>query len=144
MLQKTAGETAGADLPDAPDQARSETFAEKLSRKKVESWYRSLLQTCLWTAGAKVTPEKSENKGRLDLEAVNGRMTYVIELKVADDARGAAVAVRVGMDQIHERGYGRATENPFLVSLAVGRSERNIVGSLFERDGQETTVEVEV
>ncbi|MDR1082057.1 MAG: ATP-binding protein [Deltaproteobacteria bacterium] len=143
-LQKTAGDASGAELPDPPQQARSETLADKLSRKKGESWYRSLLQTCLWTAGAKVTPEKSENKGRLDLEAVFGRMTYVIELKVSDDARGAAAAVRAGMDQIHERGYGRATDNPVLVSLAVGRAERNIVGCLFERDGQETAVEVEV
>ncbi|MDR1082059.1 MAG: ATP-binding protein, partial [Deltaproteobacteria bacterium] len=143
VLQKAAGNAAGAELPDAPQRELSETYADKLSRKKGESWYRSLLQSCLWTAGAKVTPEKPENKGRLDLEVVFGRMTYVIELKVSDDARGAAAAVRAGMDQIHEREYGRATENPILVSLAVGRAERNIVGCLYERDGQETAVEVD-
>jgi hypothetical protein len=143
-LQKTIVDATGAELPDAPQQARSETLADKmLSRMKGESWYRSLLQTCLWTAGAKTVPEKSENRGRLDLEATFNRLTYVFELKLAKNARGAAKAVRAGMNQIRGRGYGRASPNPVLVSLAFGRAERNIVGCLFERDGLETVVRID-
>jgi hypothetical protein len=143
-LQKITGGAMGVNFPDSPLGESSETLAELLGRMKGESVYRSLVQACLWMAGAKTTPEKSENRGRLDLEAVCGRLTYVIELKMTKDAGGAASAVRAGMDQIHEKGYGRATENPILVSLAVGRAERTIVGCLYVRDGQETAVEVEV
>ncbi|MDR1041039.1 MAG: hypothetical protein LBR80_12930, partial [Deltaproteobacteria bacterium] len=66
-----------------------------------------------------------------------------IELKMADDVQGADDAVRAGMLQIRERRYGRSYRNPFLVSLAVGRKERNVVACLFKRgeSGSETTVE---
>ncbi|MDR1081557.1 MAG: AAA family ATPase [Deltaproteobacteria bacterium] len=143
ILKKIIRKVTGADFIDDSDQKLSAALVEKLGRLKGENSYRSLVQACLWMAGAKTTPEKPESLGRLDLEAVCGRLTYVIELKMTEDAGGAAAAVRAGMDQIHARDYGRATENPILVSLAVGRAERNIVGCLFERDGQETAVEVE-
>ncbi|MDR1314135.1 MAG: PD-(D/E)XK nuclease domain-containing protein, partial [Deltaproteobacteria bacterium] len=111
--------------------------------KKGESYYRSLLQTCLWMAGAKVTLEKPENLGRLDLEVVYGSVTYVWELKISENAKGAAAAARAGMDQIHRRGYGQASDTPVLVSLAIGKEERNIVGCIFERNGRETALKIE-
>ncbi|MDR1035735.1 MAG: PD-(D/E)XK nuclease domain-containing protein [Deltaproteobacteria bacterium] len=116
---------------------------EQLENTKSESFYRSILQACLWMAGARVTPEKLENLGRLDLEVVFGNLTYVIEIKMTKNSRGAAQTVRAGMKQINARGYGRASDRPILVSLAIGREERNIVGCLFERDGQVTKVRVE-
>jgi hypothetical protein len=115
---------------------------KQLETPKSESFYRSILQACLWMAGARVTPEKLENLGRLDLEVVFGNQTYVIEIKMTKNARGAAQAARAGMKQIHARGYGRASDRPVLVSLAIGREERNVVGCLFERDGQVTKVKV--
>jgi hypothetical protein len=100
-----------------------------------------VLQAALWAAGAKATPEKWENLGRLDLEVLYGRITYVIELKMAENADGADAAVRAGMDQIIKKDYGEASERPVLVSIAIGREERNIVACLFEKDGRETAVE---
>jgi hypothetical protein len=94
-------------------------------------------------AGAKTTPEKPVNRGRMDLEVVFGSMTYVLELKITENANGAARAARAGMDQIHGRGYGGASETHVLVSLAVGKEERNIVGCIFERNGRETSLEFE-
>jgi hypothetical protein len=44
------------------------------------------------------------------------------------------------MDQIHRRGYGGASETPVLVSLAVGKAERNVVGCLFKKSGRETAL----
>jgi hypothetical protein len=99
------------------------------------------LQAALWAAGAKATPEKRENLGRLDLEIVYGLITYVIELKMTENADGAYAAARAGMDQIGKRDYGEASERPVLVSIAIGRQERNIVACLFEKDGRESAVE---
>ncbi|MDR1312588.1 MAG: PD-(D/E)XK nuclease domain-containing protein, partial [Deltaproteobacteria bacterium] len=134
---------SGSDRLELSDECEAATLADKLQKEKGESYYRSLLQTCLWMAGAKVTPEKPENRGRLDLEVVCGSVTYVMELKIAKNAKGAARAARAGMDQIRRRGYGGASETPVLVSLAIGKEERNIVGCLYERNGRETALNIE-
>ncbi|MDR1314936.1 MAG: PD-(D/E)XK nuclease domain-containing protein, partial [Deltaproteobacteria bacterium] len=140
-LKKIIRKIPGVNRLESSDESKSAKLAEKIQKTRGESYYRSLLQTCLWMAGAKVTPEKQENLGRLDLEVVYGSLTYVIELKITENANGAARAARAGMDQIHGRGYGRASDTPVLVSLAVGKAERNIVGCIFERNGRETTLE---
>jgi hypothetical protein len=132
----------GVDRLDPSDESKAATLADKLQKEKGESYYRSLLQTCLWMAGAKATPEKPENRGRMDLEVVYGSMTYVMELKVVKNAKGAARAARAGMDQIRRRGYGGSSETPVLVSLAIGKEERNIVGGLFKRNGRETALRI--
>ncbi|MDR1037605.1 MAG: PD-(D/E)XK nuclease domain-containing protein [Deltaproteobacteria bacterium] len=137
-----AEQPSGTLKPSGPDD-ESAKQEELVENTKSENFYRSILQACLWMAGSRVTPEKLENLGRLDLEAVFGDLTYVIEIKMTKNSRGADHAVREGMNQIHTRGYGRSSDNPILVSLAIGREERNIVGCLFERDGQERKVEVE-
>ncbi|MDR1313011.1 MAG: hypothetical protein LBQ12_04775, partial [Deltaproteobacteria bacterium] len=54
---------------------------------------------------------------------------------------GGDAAARAGMDQISKQDYGKASERPVLVSIAIGRKERNIVACLFEKDGRETAVE---
>jgi hypothetical protein len=140
ILKKIMGKIPGGDRLEPSDESKAATLADKLQKERGESYYRSLLQTCLWMAGAKATPEKPENRGLLDLEVVYGTMTYVMELKIAKNARGAARAARAGMDQIRLRGYGGASETPVLVSLAVGQAERNIVGCLFKRNGRETAL----
>ncbi|MDR1314082.1 MAG: ATP-binding protein, partial [Deltaproteobacteria bacterium] len=140
-LKRIIRKIPGVNRLESSDESKSADLAEKLQKTRGESFYRSLLQTCLWMAGAKVTPEKPENLGRLDLEVVYGSLTYVIELKMTENANGAATAARAGMDQIHGRGYGQASEAPVLVSLAIGKAERNIVGCIFKRDGRETALE---
>ncbi|MDR1313794.1 MAG: ATP-binding protein, partial [Deltaproteobacteria bacterium] len=140
ILKKIMRKKTGEDRLESSEESKAMTLADKLQKERGESYYRSLLQTCLWMAGAKVTPEKPENLGRLDLEVVCGSMTYVLELKVVKNAKGAARAARAGMDQIRRRGYGGASETPILVSLAVGKAERNIVGCLFKRNGRETAI----
>jgi hypothetical protein len=140
ILKKIIGKKTGEDRLESSEESKAMTLADKLQKEKGESYYRSLLQTCLLMAGAKVTPEKPENRGLLDLEVVYGTMTYVMELKIAKNARGAARATRAGMDQIRRRGYGGTSETPVLVSLAVGKAERNIVGCLFKRNGRETAL----
>jgi hypothetical protein len=142
-IKKIIRKITDSDSFDDPVQNESAELVETIEKSRGESFYRSLLQTCLWMAGAKVTPEKRENLGDLDLEAYYGRLTYVFELKMAKNARGASAAARKGMDQIHERGYGLASRDPIFVSLAFGKAEKNIVGCIFEKDGQETVVEVE-
>jgi hypothetical protein len=142
-LKKIIRKIPGVSRLESSDESKAANLAEKLQKKKGESYYRSLLQTCLWMAGAKVTPEKPENLGRLDLEVACGSVTYVFELKISENAKGAAAAARAGMDQIHRRGYGLASETPVLVSLAIGKEERNIVGCIFERDGRETALRIE-
>jgi hypothetical protein len=137
------GKIPGANRLDPSGESKAAKLAEKLQKEKGENYYRSLVQTCLWMAGAKVTPEKPENLGRLDLEVVYGSLTYVMELKITENAKGAAAASRSGMDQIHRRGYGGASETPVLVSLAIGKAERNIVGCIFKRNGRETALRIE-
>jgi hypothetical protein len=140
-LKKILRKIPGVNRLESSDESKSANLAEKLLKTRGDSYYRSLLQTCLWMAGAKVTPEKPENLGRLELEVVYGSLTYVIELKISENANGAARAARSGMDQIYSRGYGGASETPVLVSLAVGKAERNIVGCIFKRNGRETALE---
>jgi hypothetical protein len=132
---------SGALQPSGPEEPAKQDKQSEYT--KSESFYRSILQSCLWMAGARVTPEKLENLGRLNLEVVFGSQTYVIEIKMTKNSRGAAQAARTGIKQIHARGYGRASDHPILVSLAIGREERNIVGCLFERDGQVAKVNAE-
>jgi hypothetical protein len=139
-LKKIIGKISGSESLEPSDESKAAKLAEKLQKEKGEHYYRSMVQTCLWMAGATVTPEKPGNRGRMDLEVVRGSMTYVLELKVTKNAKGAARAARAGMDQIHRRGYGGASETPVLVSLAVGKEERNIVGCLFKKNGRETAL----
>ncbi|MDR1312800.1 MAG: ATP-binding protein [Deltaproteobacteria bacterium] len=127
-------------LTDVEIRRRSAELVEKILREKGEGFYRSVLQASLWTAGAKTTPEKHESIGRLDIEVVYGAMTYVIELKMADDVNGGPAAARAGMDQIRTQVYGLASKNPIRISIAIGRKERNIVACLFEMDGREMCV----
>ncbi|MDR1036129.1 MAG: ATP-binding protein [Deltaproteobacteria bacterium] len=142
LIKKIIRRITGSDSLDESERNKSEELVETLENSKGEGFYRSLLQACLWTAGAKVTPEKRENLGDLDLEAYYGHLTYIFELKMAKNASGANVAVRNGMKQIHERGYGLASKDPIFVSLAFGKAEKNIVGCIFEKDGKETAVEI--
>jgi hypothetical protein len=137
-LDSVVGEVTGIDFQIDDARRLSAALAERILRKHGEGFYRSILHACLWTAGAKVTPEKHENIGRLDIEAAFGDLTYVFELKMAEDVIGGPEAALAGMMQIRDRGYGLASGNPILVSLAIGRKERNIVVSIFEMDGQET------
>ncbi|MDR1036095.1 MAG: ATP-binding protein [Deltaproteobacteria bacterium] len=144
VIKKFIRKLTGSGSLGVSVQTESEDLVETLEKSRGEGFYRSLLQACLWMAGAKVTPEKPENIGDLDLEACCGRLTYVFELKMAENAGGAAVAVRNGMKQIHGRGYGLASKDPIFVSLAFGKAEKNIVGCIFEKDGKETTVEIKI
>ncbi|MDR1313166.1 MAG: ATP-binding protein [Deltaproteobacteria bacterium] len=139
-LKKIIGKISGSESLEPSDESKAAKLADKLQKEKGEYYYRSMVQTCLWMAGANVTPEKPGNRGSMDLEVVRGSLTYVLELKVAKNAKGAARAARAGMDQIHRRGYGGSSETPVLVSLAVGKAERNIVGCIFKRNGRETAL----
>jgi hypothetical protein len=94
-------------------------------------------------AGAKVTAEKGGNLGNLDLEVCLGSLNYVFELKMSENARGAVTAAMGGMNQILSRGYGLSMKNPILVSISIGKAERNIVCCLFKKDGHETCISVE-
>ncbi|MDR1039973.1 MAG: PD-(D/E)XK nuclease domain-containing protein [Deltaproteobacteria bacterium] len=108
-----------------------------------ESFYRSVLHAALWTAGAKVTAEKRENRGRLVLEVDCGHLTYVIELKTVKNARGGAAAAKAGMVQMLRKCYGLSSPRPIRVSLAFGKAERNIVACRFKGDGKETVVKIQ-
>jgi hypothetical protein len=143
ILKKIINTFTGLHFDEAPLDEQSSKLAYKLVRSKGKSYYRSLLQACLWMAGAKVTPEKPEKPDRVDLEAFFGNLTYVFRLKMARNAKGADKAVREGMLQIHHGGYGLASKNHILVSIAIGKAERNVVGCLFEKDGHETAVKIE-
>jgi hypothetical protein len=138
------GQSAGTDPPDVRDTEPTDGPPDKPRATRGESFYRSVLHAAIWMAGAIVAAEKHENVGRTDIEAVYGRFQYVIELKMSEDVLGADDAVRAGMLQIDERGYGRSYKDPILVSLAVGRKERNIVACVFKmgRSGSETAVEI--
>ncbi|MDR1082026.1 MAG: ATP-binding protein [Deltaproteobacteria bacterium] len=139
-LDNDIRENFGVNLSDESIRQLSAALSDRIRKKTGEGFYRTILQACLWMAGAKVVPEKSENIGRLDLEVVFGGLTYVMELKMSDDIAGGHKAARAGMIQIHDRGYGLASGNPVLVSLAIGRKERNIVSCLFEKNGHEMCV----
>ncbi|MDR1038897.1 MAG: ATP-binding protein, partial [Deltaproteobacteria bacterium] len=134
------GESAGTDPPDVRDTEPTDGPPDNPRATRGESFYRSVLHAAIWMAGAIVAAEKHENVGRTDIEAVYGRFQYVMELKMSEDVLGADDAVRAGMLQIREKGYGRSYRNPFLVSLAVGRKERNVVACLFKRG--ESAVEI--
>jgi hypothetical protein len=135
---------AGGNLSGAPARKPSEETSEKPRRTMSESFYRSILHAGLWVACAITAAEKHENIGHTDLEAVFGKFQYIIELKMTEDVAGTYDAVRAGMLQIDERGYGRSYKDPILVSLAIGRKERNIVACRFKtgESGSETAVEI--
>ncbi|MDR1314355.1 MAG: PD-(D/E)XK nuclease domain-containing protein, partial [Deltaproteobacteria bacterium] len=134
-FERDLSEAFDLDLTVEELQMRASDLADKIRRRIGEGFYRSVLHAALWAAGATVTPEKHEFIGRPDLEVVFGDLTYVIELKMADDARSGSEAAWAGMLQIRKQKYGRASENPVRVSIAIGRSERNIVACLFAIDG---------
>ncbi|MDR1314605.1 MAG: hypothetical protein LBQ12_13185 [Deltaproteobacteria bacterium] len=147
-LVKIISKIFGGDSLESPDESKEAKLADKLLKEKGESYCRSLLKTCLRMVWAKVTPEKPEvtpekpvNSGPPGLEVVCVSLTYVVmELKISENAKGAARAARDVMDQIRRRGYAGASETPVLVSLAVGKAERNIVGCLFMGNGGETAL----
>jgi hypothetical protein len=136
-LDSEIRKATGGKLPETAVHKLTETFAERIRKEKGESFYRSILQASLWMAGATVNPEKDENRGSLDLEATFGDLTYVFELKMATNARGGEKAARSGILQAHDTGYGLASDNPILVSIAIGRQEKNVVSFFSERDGKD-------
>jgi hypothetical protein len=105
-------ETAGEGSPKETSRVMPGVLAEKMLRTMGEGFFRSILHAGLWMAGALVTAVKGENIGRSDLEAVYGRYPYIIELKMTEDVTGADKAVKAGMLQIDERGYGRSYWEP--------------------------------
>ncbi|MDR1040487.1 MAG: ATP-binding protein [Deltaproteobacteria bacterium] len=121
----------------------SESLAELFRRKMGESFYRSVLHSALCIAGAKVTPERHVGLGRIDLLVVYGAVIYVIEIKMSEDAQGGEISAQVGMNQIVEKRYGRAFKNPVLISLAIGREERNVVACRFEINGEKSIIEID-
>jgi hypothetical protein len=133
-------EQGGKDLSGDSVRKLSSSLAEKIQNKKGESFYRSILHACLWMAGAKNSPEKQENLGRPDLEVTYGGLTYILELKMADDVITGPKATREGMEQMHDTGYGLSSENSILVSLAIGRKERNIVACTWENARKQISV----
>jgi hypothetical protein len=133
-FERDLSEAFDLDLSADELQRRASDLAEKIKRKIGEGFYRSVLQAALWAAGANVIPEKHEFIGRPDLEVVYGDLTYVIELKMADDANSGSEADWAGMNQIRKQKYGLASDNPVRVSIAIGRNERNIVACLFSID----------
>ncbi|MDR1040573.1 MAG: ATP-binding protein [Deltaproteobacteria bacterium] len=139
-----AQETADEGSPKEPSRETPRVLAEKLLRTMGEGFYRSILHAGLWMAGALVTAEKGENIDRSDLEAVYGRYPYIIELKMTEDVTGGEKAVKAGMVQIDEKGYGRSYKDPILVSLAIGRKERNIVACLFKSGESGSVKAVEI
>jgi hypothetical protein len=145
-LDRHEGGVSGAAAEVIPPSAQTDSPPDGPEdgalRAAGERFYRSILHAGLWMSGAIVAAEKHENIGRTDLEAVYGRFQYVIEMKMADDAGGGEGAVRAGMSQIREKGYGASYRRPFRISLAIGRKERNIVACRFERDGHEAEVEL--
>ncbi|MDR1036163.1 MAG: AAA family ATPase [Deltaproteobacteria bacterium] len=140
--KKIIGKITGRDFRAGPVQEQFQNQADKLERSRGESYYRSLLQACLWMAGARVAPELPKNIGQLSLEVFFHDLTYVFGLRMTKNARGAVATVREGMKQIRSVGYVPDSKNPVLVSIAIGRAERNIVGCLFEKDGHESVVKV--
>ncbi|MDR1040222.1 MAG: ATP-binding protein [Deltaproteobacteria bacterium] len=129
-------------LPWRKERKHSESLAELFRRRMGEGFYRSVLHSALSMAGAKVTPERHVGLGRIDLLVDCGTVIYVIELKISEDAQDGEISAMAGMSQILEKRYGRAFKNPVLVSLAIGRKERNIVACHFLIDGSKSTVEI--
>jgi hypothetical protein len=136
-LDSDIREDAGGKLPEIAVRKLSESFAERIHKEKGDSFYRSILQAALWMAGAAVTPEKDENRGSLNLEVTFGDFTYAFELNMATNAKGGEKAARSGMVQARGTGYGLPSDNPILVSIAIGRKEKNVVAFFSERDGQD-------
>jgi hypothetical protein len=143
IVKTIDGKVTGTDLIKVPLQQLPSEQANKLESSKGEYYYRSLLHACFWMAGAKVTAEKGGNLRNLDLEVCYGSLNYVFELKMSENARGAVAAAKRGMGQIHSRGYGLSMKNPILISISIGRSERNIVCCLFKKNGGEACFTVE-
>ncbi|MDR0882091.1 MAG: ATP-binding protein [Candidatus Adiutrix sp.] len=98
--------------------------AEK--RELGEGYYRSLLYLFLNCAGARTEAEACNNLGRSDIVAHYRDWTYIIELKVAEDAARAETKAVAGMEQIHSHRYGNRWENPILVSIAIDEERRQI------------------
>jgi hypothetical protein len=138
-------EEDGKYLSDAPVQRLSTSLAEKIQDKSGEGFYRSVLHACLWMAGAKDTLKKYENICRPDLDLpylalTYGGLTYILGLKITDDIGSGPKAAREGMDQMHDTAYGLPSENSILVTLAIGRKERNIVACAWEKDHKQMSI----
>jgi hypothetical protein len=137
ILERCISEVAFLSLTDAELSRLPAELVGKIREKKGEGFYRSIVQAALFTAGEKLKPEKHVSVGRSDLEVVYGGQTYIIELKIANDAKSGDQAARSGMRQMNGKGYGLSWEKPVLVSIAIGRKERNIVACLFKVDKRE-------
>jgi hypothetical protein len=80
-------------------------------------------------------PELESGLGRPDLVVIYQGRIYVIEMKIAQGEANTVKAAVLGMEQIRERGYGEAYDNPIAISLAVDTKKRNIGACIFEKDG---------
>jgi hypothetical protein len=138
----------GTDPPEGYLDRLSAGFAERIRGhkgafvnimlgEKGDSFYRSVLCAALWMAGARPTSERHEDVDRLGIEVDFGGLTYFFKLKMTDDVAGGQVASSAWIKEMHDSGCGMTSENAVLVSLAIGRRERNIVVCIFEKEGQE-------
>jgi hypothetical protein len=142
IVETIDGKVTSTESVKVPLNLQPSEQADKLETSKGEFYYRSLLHVCFWMAGAKVTAEKGGNLGNLDLKVCLGSLNYIFELKMSKNAGGAVAVAMRGMHQIHSRGYGLSMKNPILVSIVIGRAERNIVCCLFKKDGHEACITV--
>ncbi|MDR1037132.1 MAG: PD-(D/E)XK nuclease domain-containing protein [Deltaproteobacteria bacterium] len=131
-VEITDGKVTRTDLVKVSLQQEPSAQADKLETSKGEYYCRSLLHACFWMTWAKVSSEKPGNPGDLDLEVCFDPLNSVFELKMSENARGSVAAAIRGMHQIHSRGYGLSMKNPILVSIAIGKAERNIMCCLFK------------
>ncbi|MDR1085477.1 MAG: PD-(D/E)XK nuclease domain-containing protein [Deltaproteobacteria bacterium] len=135
VLTGTAPEQA-EERPGVSEPNSAVNFMESLSLKKGENFYRSVLQACLWSAGADVRPEAGKNRGQADMEVKYKDLSYIIEMKTAEDSPAALKSAQAGMTRIRGRDYGGASKNPILISLAVDLKARNIGACVFVKNGQ--------
>jgi hypothetical protein len=133
----------GLLLPWSKQRKLTESLAELFSKKMGESFYRSVLHSALCMSGATVTPERHVGLGRIDLLVDCGVHIYVIEVKMTKNTEDGETGALAGMSQIHERRYGLAFRDPVLVSLVIGRKERNIVACRYEINGSGSTIEID-
>ncbi len=105
---------------------------------RYESWYASMLYMSFRTIGVDLRVEEASHRGRSDLVVLHQGQVFVLECKMAQDARETEAMLDRAVEQMRERGYGmlyRARGEPVhLVGLVFGRAERTLLGIRAEQD----------
>ncbi|MCY4187689.1 MAG: AAA family ATPase [Bryobacterales bacterium] len=134
---------AGGDFAGFADRLRSflagvpYQWHSKPEIGRYEAWYKGLLYACFRATGADLRLEDASSHGSADMVLLHGERAFVLEFKMARDSEDGDAAAARALVQARERNYAEKYSglggSVYLVGLAFGRKERNLLALKTER-----------